>query len=77
MIYILLPNDGKDGMRVFTNFGLMEQVIRHQGITRQQWKMDPDWCTVLGYDESVDECVLIWKWFLGPTGNLIREPANQ
>ena len=75
MIYILLPNDGADGLRVFTSFGILELVVIRQGALRQQWNLDPDWCTVLGFDEGVDECVPIWRWYLGPTGALIRESA--
>lgn len=79
MIYILIPYEGVDGLRVFTNFGLMEQMILRQGGLRRQWKLDPDWCTVYGYDSTVstDEYAPIWKWYLGDAGNLIREPISQ
>lgn len=79
MIYILVPHEGIDGLRVMTNFGLMEQTVLRQGNLRRQWKLDPDWCTVYGYEAgfSTDELSPVWKWFLGDTGTLIRQPFTQ
>ena len=78
MIYILIPHDGVDGMRVFHTFGVVEQIVLRQGGLRKQWKLDPDWCTVYGYGDGVnaDEDIPIWKWYLGEAGQLIREHAT-
>jgi hypothetical protein len=67
MIYILIPHNLELPMRVFHNFGLVEQVMR-QG---------PDKCTVFGYTDGFDECSHVWTWHLGPNKSIIREPASQ
>jgi hypothetical protein len=77
MIYVLLPHDNAEAIRVFSNFGMMEQILLRQGDLRQQWHLDPDWCSVVGYELSGDEYAPIWVWHLGPAGGLIREPFNQ
>jgi hypothetical protein len=77
MIYILFPYDNVGAMRVFGNFGMMEQVVLRQANMRMQWHLDPDWCTVYGYEEGADEFVPIWVWHVGPSGNLIREPFSR
>lgn len=67
MIYIMLPHDLELPMRVFRNFGLVEQVMRQA----------PDKCTVFGYSDDLDECVHVWIYHLGPYNTIIREPASQ
>lgn len=77
MIYVLVPHDGVEGIRVFENYGMMEQTVLRQGMMRLQWHLDPDWCLVTGYDQGLDECVPIWRWYVGPAGQLVREPASR
>jgi hypothetical protein len=79
MIYILIPYEGITGLRVFTNFGLMEQLMLRHGAHLLRRNLDPDWCTVFGYDSgvSVDEYTPIWRWYLGDAGQLIRERFSR
>lgn len=67
MIYILIPHNLSLPMRVFRNFGLVEQVMRR----------GPDKCTVFGYTDDMDESTHVWTWHLGPNNSIIREPASQ
>lgn len=67
MIYVLIPHDPTLPLRVFCNFGLVEQVMR-QG---------PHKSTVLGYSDSLDECCHVWTYQLGPNNSIIRDPASQ
>jgi len=77
MIYVLIPHSGLEGMRVFSNFGLMEQVILRQADLHLQWHLDPDWCSVFGYESEVDELAPTWIWHIGSNGQLIREHVSQ
>jgi hypothetical protein len=63
----MIPHNLELPMRVFRNFGLVEQVMR-QG---------PHKCTVFGYSDEQDELFHVWTWHLGPNNSLIREPASQ
>lgn len=77
MIYIVIPYENPEAMRVFGNFGMMEQMVLRQGHLRLQWHLDPDWCTVYGYESGSDEFTPIWLWHVSSDGDLVREPFNQ
>ena len=68
MIYLLVPHDPTMFIRMFTNFGLVEQVMRSG---------KEGWCTVLGYATETDECSPLWVWTLGKGGRITRERATQ
>jgi hypothetical protein len=68
MIYLLSPRDGSCALRIFSNYGLMEQVARSRG---------GDWCIVYGYELGIDEYNLVWIWHQGPGGYLIRSPVKS
>jgi hypothetical protein len=68
MIYILIPYDTTLSIRVFRNFGLVEQVMRGGG---------GNWCIVFGYSIEMDECAPIWTWTIGKNGQISRERATQ
>lgn len=67
MIYILFPHDVNLPMRVFRNFGLVEQIMKR---SREK-------CTVFGYSDDLDECTFVWTYHLGPYNTILREPASQ
>lgn len=67
MIYLLIPYDGE--VRVFTSFGVMEQVVLQEARSRE----DHDWCSVFGYELGQDELVPVWLWtVVGPGLRLHR-----
>ena len=68
MIYLLLPHNTDGAIRMFGNYGLMEQVVRSQA---------KDWCVVYGYEMGIDEYEVVWVWRLGPNGILIRSPVKS
>lgn len=68
MIYLLIPMDTKESVRIFSDYGLMEQVM---------WSRPSDWCTVYGYELAIDEYQLIWMWHKGPSNHLIRSRAKS
>lgn len=77
MIYLLLPHDTSSPVRVFGNFGMIEQVILREGNKRLQWHLDADWCTAIGYENECDEFIPIWVWYLGESGTIIRRPFKK
>lgn len=68
MIYMLIPYNTDLPIRMFTNFGLVEQVMRGGG---------ENWCIVFGYMIEMDECVPIWTWTIGKDGRIQRERATR
>lgn len=68
MIYLLCPRDGANGFRIFTNYGLMEQIVR---------KQVGDWCVVYGYELITDEYQMVWVYTKSRAGHLIRSPSKS
>lgn len=77
MIYVLVPHENVDAIRVFGTFGIVEQTLLRQGNMRLQWHLDPDWCTVYGYESGTDEFTPVWVWHVSQNGTLVRQHFIQ
>ena len=70
MIYLLIPYYGE--VRIFTSFGMVEQVALQEARLRE----DPDWCSIFGYELGQDELDPIWLWTVGPGLRLQRSSPS-